>query len=211
MYQNRDIDPEIQTSLKNLANQESIHGEWTLPKEEENVMLESDPICSSAGCTQYKHPHKELGYDLDYPVPNFGVDRDIKTNFNSLEIAQKIHNHTWEFHFADPPPANPAKKTMYNFAPALDEDIVVSQNNLKTAETTLNHEYDVLNVQLNSDPICSSAGCWKSDYTKKEEDKIIQYPDPAAQGLDSDIKHTLKHEENASASIGHEWNPLAKK
>ena len=28
----------------------------------------SDPICSSAGCGQYKHPKKDRGYDIDYPV-----------------------------------------------------------------------------------------------------------------------------------------------
>ena len=48
----------------------------------------SDPICSSSGCDQYKFPKKELGYDLDYPVPNLGQDRDIKANFNSLNKAE---------------------------------------------------------------------------------------------------------------------------
>jgi hypothetical protein len=44
-------------------------------------MTSSDPICSSAGCTQYKHKKKERGYKINYPVPNFGADKDINDNF----------------------------------------------------------------------------------------------------------------------------------
>jgi len=32
---------------------------------------------------------------------------------------------------------------MYNFAPALDEDIVVSDKNLANAETELSHTYEL--------------------------------------------------------------------
>lgn len=39
----------------------------------------SDPICSSAGCTQYEHPKKDRGYKVDYFVPQFGADHDIVT------------------------------------------------------------------------------------------------------------------------------------
>ena len=41
------------------------------------VKLRSDPICSSAGCDQYLHDHKDLGYKINYPVPNFGKDYDL--------------------------------------------------------------------------------------------------------------------------------------
>ena len=148
-----DIDRDVKDTQSNLANTENALGHTY-----HLMQLESDPICSSAGCTQYKHPKKDLGYELDYPVPNLGQDRDIKTNFNSLKIAEKINKHHWDFHFADPPPANPAKKTMYNFAPTIDSDIIDTQNNLKNTENTLGHEYHL--TQLDSDPICSSSGCW---------------------------------------------------
>ena len=39
--------------------------------------MQSDPICSSAGCTQYKQPEGEAGHPMDYFVPNFGMDQDI--------------------------------------------------------------------------------------------------------------------------------------
>ena len=50
--------------------------------------IESDPICSSAGCTQYKHKKKELGYDIDYAVPDFGVDHEILASHASLDQAE---------------------------------------------------------------------------------------------------------------------------
>ena len=62
-------------------------------------------------------------------------------------------------------------------------------------------------VQLKSDPICSSAGCWRSDYSKKVEEKFVKYPDPEEQGLDKDIKITMANEVKASESRGHKWVP----
>ena len=64
------------------------------------------------------------------------------------------------------------------------------------ANVQLNDEKgDFALTQKKSDPVCGSGGCWKSDYSKKIEAGIVQYPDPDAQGLDSDVKTTLKHEE----------------
>merc|ERR1712195_194284 len=90
------------------------------------IRLVSDPICNSAGCTQYKHPEsKEATWPMNYGVPSFGMDRDIQGNLENLEIAEGIVKHHWEG--IDPKKyANPAKKVMYNFAPKLDGDIVDS-------------------------------------------------------------------------------------
>ena len=41
------------------------------------MQLESDPICSSAGCDQYKHPEAPEDPPRDYFVPNFGHDPDM--------------------------------------------------------------------------------------------------------------------------------------
>ena len=54
---------------------------------------------------------------------------------------------------------------------------------------------------MSSDPICSSAGCWKSPYTKKVDTKIIQYRDPDADGLDADIITTQKNQARAEAEL----------
>jgi hypothetical protein len=122
------------------------------------AQISSDPICSSAGCTQYKHPKKKDPYPKDYFVPNFGTDRDIKDNFDDLKVAEGIVGHNWKFIFEEPP-VNPAKKTLYDDKPELDADIVDSVSNLKKTELKLQHPLELDNVQLSSDPICSSAGC----------------------------------------------------
>jgi hypothetical protein len=62
-----------------------------------NIQLESssDPICSSAGCTQYKAPEGAPSHPMDYFVPNFGVDHHIKETESSEQWASKEIGHTW--------------------------------------------------------------------------------------------------------------------
>jgi len=63
-------------------------------KEDMRMGQKSDPICSSAGCTQYEHPHKET-YKMNYFVPNFGKDHDIKQSEENAESAEKQLGHTF--------------------------------------------------------------------------------------------------------------------
>jgi len=100
----------MKSSLSNLKEQEAIHGKWELPPSnvqiESEVNIESDPICSSAGCTQYKHPEVK-GHPMDYPVPDFGEDHDIKSSISNEKIASKIVGHDWKWEKApDGPPKN---------------------------------------------------------------------------------------------------------
>jgi hypothetical protein len=53
-----------------------------------NLDTSSDPICNSSGCTQYKHKKKDLGYKIDYFVPNFGGDSEINESKASLKLAE---------------------------------------------------------------------------------------------------------------------------
>jgi len=128
-----ELDHDIQVSHTNLANAEAALGTTMLQTESS---AQSDPICSSAGCDQYKWPEAPKGHPMDYPVPNFGVDTDIVDGFQSLAAAEKIRKHKWDFVFL-PTPINPSKKTLYNFDMALDEDVVTSANNLKNVEEQL--------------------------------------------------------------------------
>jgi hypothetical protein len=93
-----ELDENMKTSLKNTAQAEDdLQYTWDIsaPEEETAVQLESDPICSSAGCKKLKNKK----YPIDYFVPNFGRDADILSVENSLDIAQRQRNHTWEFNF----------------------------------------------------------------------------------------------------------------
>lgn len=96
-----------------------------------DLQLESDPICSSAGCTQYKHKKKELGYKINYPVPNFGRDNDIVDNFDSIKLAENMVGAKFMIGHTGDKWKNKAKDTDYDFNPALDGDVISTLSNLK--------------------------------------------------------------------------------
>merc|ERR1712070_525697 len=113
------------------------------PAAEGAVQLNSDPICSSAGCTQYAHKKTPLGYDLDYFVPSFGPDPDMVGTRNAISIAEAMHAHKLimgtkesraKYH-------NVAKDVNYNFAPELDSHITDSLKNLADTEGVLGHKW----------------------------------------------------------------------
>lgn len=124
------LDHDMKVTATNLNNAEATLGTTM------DVQVQSDPICSSAGCDQYKWPEAPKSHPVDYPVPNFGVDRDIETGFESLAAAEKIQKHKWNFHFYETP-INPAKKTLYNFNAPLADDVIASKNSLSQAEEQL--------------------------------------------------------------------------
>ena len=96
----------------------------------EYVQVESDPICNSSGCNQFKRKAKPLGYPIDYPVQDLGFDHEVVASTNSLNIAEQMRGHRWAFKTKDSKAKweNPAKKTMYNFAPELDSDVTTTRS-----------------------------------------------------------------------------------
>jgi len=80
-------------------------------------------------------------HPVDYAVANWGeLDTEIADHFENLKIAEKITGHKWDF-ILDPPPLNPAKKTLYDYSPKLDRDIIDSNGSLEHAEDRLNLKY----------------------------------------------------------------------
>ena len=199
-----------------MKQQEAKFGEWVLPEEvqlESNVNVDqgSDPICSSAGCTQFKHPKKKEAYPINYPVVDNGIDREMLTTENSLKIAEGIVGHHWDFKFK-PKPVNPAKKVLYDDAPVLDSNIVDSLSNLNKTETVKSHKLNLdvaADVQLEeqslSDPICSSAGCVQFKHPKKKDPYPINYPVPNF-GVDRDIIDNQDDLKVAEGIVGHHWD-----
>merc|ERR1719503_165243 len=61
----------------------------------EGHRLMSDPICSSAGCDQYRHKKKDFPYKINYSVPSFGKDQDLIRQDGSVDLAQGILKHEW--------------------------------------------------------------------------------------------------------------------
>lgn len=97
------------------------------------VQLRDDPICSSAGCTQYDHPKKKEAYKMNYFVPNFGVDQEIKDYDNSLAIAESQTGHKFNPKKLEDVPKKDYK--VPNFG--VDQDIIDATENISNAEDTL--------------------------------------------------------------------------
>jgi hypothetical protein len=106
----------------------------------------SDPICSTAGCTQYGHPAPspaQAQYPppaaIDYFVPNLGKDADIATTANSLNIAEAMTHHTMKM--GTPESAakwtNVAKDTLYDYNMKIDADVTSTQKHISDAEDRL--------------------------------------------------------------------------
>lgn len=130
------------------------------------VQLDSDPICSSAepGCNQpipKSHP-------VDYFVPNFGVDHDIKDLQHNLASAEKLYGHRlydgWKK--SDPPPKD---YSVPNFG--IDEDIANVQAIVAAQEKRLNHVWT---------PVQDDNGAWivpqaaKANSYRYESDRVAE-------------------------------------
>ena len=117
---------------------------FTIINDNENVQLdakmESDPICSSAGCTQYKHKKKSLGYDINYFVPHFGADTEINESKASLATAEEMIGHKFDFPNAK---WKKPKAVKYTSVAPYDEDIVDSVKNLADSEKQLGHTWSL--------------------------------------------------------------------
>merc|ERR1712146_31878 len=114
------------------------------------IQTKNDPIGSSIGITQYPLPKTPLGYDVDYVVPNFGVDPEILNVQKSLAETEKTMGQ--EFHLPDPDTQKvgyPTGYTVPNFG--ADHDIVGTQNSIATTEEKLNYKWT---------PVKDTDGAW---------------------------------------------------
>jgi hypothetical protein len=76
---------------------------------------------------------------MDYPVPSFGQDTEINSNFNSLNIAEKLQKKNWVVTAEDLKKAPSNDYTVPNFGQ--DNEIAYSLNHTAAAEKTLNHKW----------------------------------------------------------------------
>ena len=197
---------------------------------------ESDPICSSAGCNYNSEKPKKLPYPIDYFVPNFGKDKDVKATDLSLAWAEKHRGHVWNYVKPDKKPEADPDFRIPDFG--LDEDVVWTQENIANQQKVLDHEWnpvqdengvwvvptafdnksytyaaDKANVQLDadaeSDPICSSAGC-NHPSQKGAKTHPVDYFVPNF-GKDQHIKESDASLEWAQKNLKHVWNYVPKK
>lgn len=102
--------------------------------------MESDPITSSVGLTQYTHPAPKVTNlqpaDIDYPVPSFGADPDMAGTMDSIKIAEEQVKHKFVMGTAESKAKwhNVAKDTLYDFNMKLDADVITTNRNIAKAE-----------------------------------------------------------------------------
>jgi hypothetical protein len=122
------------------------------------------------------------------------MDRDIKDSLSNLPVAEKIVGNQWSNFGTEESKerwSNPAKKVLYDFAPELDGNIKDSHKNLADTETKMNHKYKLglvqLDAEVESDPICNSAGCTQYKHPDSTEAKYpMDYGVPNF-GMDRDV------------------------
>ena len=58
------------------------------------IHIKDDPICNSAGCTQYLHPQEDK-YPKDYYVADFGLDEEVRASQSHEKAAEGTFKHKW--------------------------------------------------------------------------------------------------------------------
>lgn len=188
--------------------------------------IKSDPICSSAGCN-YASEKGPKTHPMDYFVPNFGKDHQIKQTHESLDWAENSLRHRWVYVKPDPKKDPPKDYFVPNFG--VDEDVAWTQKNIADASKNLGHEWKPvqdengvwlvpsaadnasytykslvqLDAQVESDPICSSAGCGYAS-EKGPAGHPVDYFVPNF-GKDKGVKETWSSLDWAEKHRNHKW------
>jgi len=145
-----------------------------------DVHQKDDPICSSAGCTQYLHP-KEKSYPIDYPVADFGKDHDIKATESHTKQVEAALGHTW----------NPDK----------DDDGEWIDMPTETAEFKLTGTKQ--DVHMESDPAFNSHEGYETRHSNPydKEKKEVLYS-PLDLPYDHDIQSSLTNLDQSEKVLG---------
>ena len=97
----------------------------------------SDPVCHSAGCTQYNWMDalRTKGEEPVVYQTGQALDQDVIRTWDNLDVAEKIKNHEWKFNQDVYDNRNKVGDVVeYDNGKTLDEDIVNTQSHLSAAE-----------------------------------------------------------------------------
>lgn len=98
---------------------------------------QSDPICHSAGCTQYSWMDalrkKQSADPVEYNT-NPRLEEDVIGTWDNLDVAEKLKNHEWKFNQQIYDDKDKEEITDYDWNAKLDDDIVTTQGHLGAAE-----------------------------------------------------------------------------
>ena len=153
------------------------------------VQLGDDPDCTTSqntGRCSLSHYEDEgkAPYPVDYFIPNWGQDEDVKSALAFAQQAESDQGVTWT-----PTKAAKGPKRDY-FVPnfGVDHEIVENANSLSVSETALKHKLKI--------PKSTRA---------KDTGVPPVHTGPDSEKLDADVVTTLKNEKAASESLGQKW------
>jgi hypothetical protein len=177
------------------------------------VQTQDDNIGSSIGITQYPLPlpHDPLApKKINYYVPNFGPDPEVAGTMESIATAEKQVGETLIMGTDDSKAKwhKVAKDTLYDYHPALEDNIKTTWRNLEAAEDKLGITFEDANL-IQSDPITDSTGEY-TQYTHPESGKKkwkMNYEVPNF-GPDGEIENVKSSITGAETSLGIKWNPI---
>ena len=112
-----------------------------------------------------------IEFPHDYPVPNFGEDKDISVTKSNSNNAEKQLNHKWTTATFAKPAEPPRDYPVPNFGK--DHDILTTQKNLADSEVQTGHKWVHATFDAPAEP-------------------PRNYFVPNL-GMDHDVKETLKH------------------
>jgi len=133
------VDRDIVGTQSSIASAESALGHTWTP-DFNLIQTQNDPIGSSIGITQYPLPKDKLGYDIDYFVPNFGVDPEVSNVAASIAETEKLMGKTFDLPSEES--QKPAYKTGYtvpNFG--TDHDILNVKDAISKTEAKLDYKW----------------------------------------------------------------------
>lgn len=114
------VDKDIESTQKNIADAEKKLGhKWVASKDKgfptaSAVQKSSNsvPACTSLGCkTDTVAPGAKDTHPKDYPVPNFGLDKDIVDTQKHIKDTEDKLGHVWEHKKDKPVPTATALNT----------------------------------------------------------------------------------------------------
>tara|TARA_B110000238_G_C15925114_1_gene352233 strand:+ start:83 stop:631 length:549 start_codon:yes stop_codon:yes gene_type:complete len=155
------------------------------------VQLMEDPDCTTSqidGRCSLGHYADEgkAPYKVDYFVPNWGQDEDVKSALSFAQEAESDLGVTWTPVDTSKDPAPKRNYFVPNFG--VDHDIADNASSLSASEGALKHKLTI-------------------PKTTKAKDLGVPpvHKAPWADKLDADVVTTLKNEKAASASLGQKW------
>lgn len=156
------MDPDIKTSLYNMgAAEQSLDHKFGVTKESvyENapnwtnlIQTDREPLLSNMKVLEVHQRPAYKDHPVDYAVPDFGMDHEIRYTQNNIANSEKRLKHQLNFMNDPVPPTDDDHPVNYKVPDfGMDPDIKNSLANMGAAEQSLDHKFGVTKESIFED------------------------------------------------------------